>query len=86
MAVTETFFIALGNKGAVALGQLEGAGLLMAKDVAIVAGEEWPITGLEGFRMSFKNGARPGNNVAVSFGLGVPKDVFEGKTLTFRRR
>jgi hypothetical protein len=86
MAVTETFFIVLGRKGAVALGQLEGQGLLMAKDLAIVDGEEWPIVGLEGFRQPFKNGARPGNNVGISFGLGVPKDVFDGKTLTFRRR
>jgi hypothetical protein len=86
MAVTETFFIALGSKGATALGQLNGEGLLMAKDLAVVDGEEWPIVDLEGFKQSFKKGARPGNNVAVAFGLGVPKDVFDGKTLTFRRR
>jgi hypothetical protein len=86
MAATETFFIALESKGAVALGQLDGEGLLMAKDLAIVDGQEWPIVRLEGFKQAFKNGARPGNNVGVCFGLGMPKDVFDGKTLTFRRR
>jgi translation elongation factor EF-Tu-like GTPase len=85
MTVQETFFIAFENRGAVATGTLEGHGSLRRKDLAIVDGAEWPVMDMEGFKQTFSD-APAGANVGLVFGPGVPKETFDGKTLTFRKQ